>query len=363
MTPSRRDLLLTGLGGIAGAATGALGVRSARAADPFGVGFVYVGPISNAGWTYQHNLGRLAVEKAFGARVKTNYVESVPEGADAERVIRQLSANNSLIFTTSFGYMEPTLKVARQFPNIRYEHCTGYKMAKNVGIYNARFYEGRYIAGVISGAMSKTGVLGHVAPFPIPEVAQGINALVLGARSVNPKIKIKLVWTSSWFDPGKEKEAADALIGQGCDVLSNHTDSTAVVQAAEEKGVWCTGYDSDMSQFAPKMCLTSVTEDWSDYYVKRVQAAMDGSWTPDNVWGGFKSGMIKMTPYNKAVPEHAVNDAEAKIAAIAQGSFSPFQGPISDQFGAQKVASGAKLTDDQILSMNWLAEGVEGKLG
>ncbi|WP_284945869.1 BMP family ABC transporter substrate-binding protein [Acidisoma cladoniae] len=362
MTASRRTVMLGALGGGAALSLG-LGGRRAFAADPLGIGFIYVGPISNAGWTYQHNLGRLAVEKEFGDKVKTAYVESVPEGADSQRVISQLSQTNKLLFTTSFGYMEPTIKAAKQFPGVKYEHCTGFKTAKNVGIYNARFYEGRYLSGMIAGAMSKSGVLGHVVPFPIPEVAQGINALILGAQAVNPNIKVKLVWTSSWFDPGKEKEATDTLIGQGCDVISDHCDSTATNQAADEKGVWNIGYNSDMAPFAPKTCLTSVTNDWSDYYISRVKAVMDGTWTSDNVWGGIQAGMVKMTPYNKAIPDHVVQMVEAKKAAIASGVFSPFQGPIKDQSGAVKVASGAKLSDDDILSMDWLVQGVEGKLG
>src|SRR5207249_5027846 len=264
--------------------------------------FVYVSPVGDAGRTYQHDQGRKEMEKALSGKVETKFVENVPEGADAERVIRELaSSGNNLVFTTSFGYMNPTIKVAPQFPSNVFEHATGYKTAKNVGIYNARFYEGRYLCGVIAGKMTKSNVAGYVAAFPIPEVLQGINAFTLGMRSVNPKAEVRVIWTNSWYDPGREREAADTLISQGADVLTHHTDSTAVVQAAEAKKVYSVAYHSDMSKYGPNSELTAVTHQWGAYYTTEVQNAIEGKWKPGNVWGGIKEGMIKMGPFNKIV--------------------------------------------------------------
>ena len=345
------------------APTAASFARRARAAEPFKVGFVYVGPVSDAGWTFQHELGRRAVDAAYGDKVKTTFVESVPEGADAERVIRQLATDgHELIFTTSFGYMNPTIKVASQFPKVKFEHATGYKRAANVSTYSARFYEGRYIVGVLAGRTSKSGVIGYVPAFPIPEVLQGVNALMLGARSVNPKFEAKVVWTSSWFDPGKERAAADTLIGQGADIVTNHTDSSAVIQAAEEKGAFSLGYDSDMRKFGPKTNLTSVLTNWNDYYIARVKAAMDGSWTSTDTWGGIKEGMIQIAPFNPSVPEAVVAEVKTVQAKIADGSLKPFTGPIKDQTGKDRVAGGQSLADKDILEMNWFVEGVQGKV-
>ena len=262
---------------------------------PLKVGFVYVSPVGDAGWTSQHNAGRLAMEKSLGDKVKASFVEKVPEGADAERVIRDLAEQgNTLIFTTSFGFMNPTIKVAQEFPNTKFEHATGYKTAANVNTYNARFYEGRYLAGIVAGRMSKTGTLGYVAAFPIPEVLQGINAFTLGARSVNPKVQVRVVWVNSWYDPGKERDAATTLIGQGADVVTHHTDSTATVAAAEEKGKMAIAYHSDMRKFGPKAQLAAVTHHWGDYYTARAQAVIDGKWTVAPVWGGIKDGFIKL---------------------------------------------------------------------
>ncbi|TMH97905.1 MAG: BMP family ABC transporter substrate-binding protein, partial [Betaproteobacteria bacterium] len=250
-----------------GLAAGAvLAAGAALAQAPLKVGFVYVSPVGDAGWTYQHDQGRKEMEKALSGKVETKFVENVPEGADAERVIRELaSSGNKLIFTTSFGYMNPTIKVAAQFPNSVFEHATGYKTAKNVGIYNARFYEGRYLCGVIAGKMTKSNVAGYVAAFPIPEVVQGINAFTQGMRTVNPKAELKVIWTNSWYDPGREREAANTLISQGADVVTHHTDSTAVVQAAEEKGKYAFGYHSDMSKYGAHAHLTATTHQWGAY--------------------------------------------------------------------------------------------------
>ncbi len=352
---SRRSLLL------APAAT--LIASQAQAAGPLKVAYVYVSPVGDAGWTFQHELGRRAVDAALGAAVKTSFVENVEEGADAERVIRKLATDgNDLIFTTSFGYMNPTLKVAQQFPSKKFEHATGYKRAANVATYSARFYEGRYAAGVLAGRMSKTGVFGYIAAFPIPEVLQGINAFTLGARSVNPKAVTKVVWTSSWFDPGKERAAADTLIAGGADVVTHHTDSTAVAQAAEEKGAFSIAYNSDQSKYGPKTCLTAVTHNWNEYYIGRVKAAIAGTWKSGDVWGGVKEGMTKLAPYNAAVPEAVRKDVDGVMAAIGAGSRRPFAGPIADQDGKTKVAAGQALADKDIAEMKWFVDGVQGKV-
>jgi simple sugar transport system substrate-binding protein len=348
-----------------GALVASLAIASpALAADePFKVGFVYVSPISDAGWTFQHDQGRKEMEQALGAKVQSKFVESVPEGADAERVIRELAqGGNKLVFTTSFGYMNPTIKVAAQFPKTYFDHATGYKTSANVGIYNARFYEGRYLAGIVAGKMTKSNVAGYVAAFPIPEVVMGINAFTRGMRSVNPKSEVKVVWVNSWYDPGREREAAETLISQGADVLTHHTDSTAVVQAAEAKKVYSIAYHSDMSKYGPNTELTAVTHQWGAFYTKTVQAAMAGTWKPDNVWGGIKDGMIKMGPYNKAVPKD-VQDLVAKTGAdIASGKFHPFTGPVKDNEGKERLASGKVMADDVLSKMDYYVEGVQGKL-
>jgi len=347
----------------AAAALALCGLEPAAAAEPIKVAFVYVSPIGDAGWTYQHDLGRKEMEKALGGAVKTSFVESVNEGADAERVIRELAQNgNKLIFTTSFGFMNPTLKVAALFPNVIFEHATGYKRAKNVGTYSARFYEARYLTGIVAGKMTKSNTLGYVAAFPIPEVVQGIDAFTLGARSVNPKAEVKVIWTSSWYDPGKEREAADALVSQGADVLTHHTDSTAVVQAAEAKHVWAIAYHSDMSKYGPHAELTAATHHWGQYYIREVKAVMNGTWKSGDVWGGIKDGMVGLAPMNAAVPQKVVALVDAKKAAIVAGTFQPFQGPIKDNDGQLKVPAGKALSDAQILSLNWYVEGVQGKL-
>lgn len=342
----------------------ALGVATAALAnEPFKVAFVYVSPVSDAGWTFQHDSGRKEMERALGAKVVTKYVENVPEGADAERVIRELAQDGyQLIFTTSFGYMNPTLKVAKQFPHTDFEHATGYKTDVNLGIYNARFYEGRYLAGIVAGKMTKSNVAGYVAAFPIPEVVMGINAFMLGMRSVNPRAEVKVIWTNSWYDPGREREAAETLISQGADVLTHHTDSTAVVQAAEASNVYSIGYHSDMSKYGPHTELTAVTHQWGAFYTKTVQDAIAGRWKPGNVWGGIKDGMIKMGPFNPIVPKDVQELVNRSAAAIAAGQLHPFTGPIQDNEGKQRLASGKVMSDEVLLKMDYYVEGVQGKL-
>jgi basic membrane protein A len=330
---------------------------------PFKVGFVYVSPISDAGWTFQHDSARKEMEKALGGKVVVQYVENVPEGADAERVIRDLaSSGNQLIFTTSFGYMNPTIKVAQQFPKTYFEHATGYKRAENVGTYNARFYEGRYLAGIVAGSMTKTGVAGYVAAFPIPEVVMGINAFTRGMRSVKPNAEVKVVWVNAWFDPGREREAADTLISQGADVLTHHTDSTAVVQAAEAKKVYAIGYHSDMSKYGPNAHLTAVTHQWGAYYTRTVQDAIGGKWKPDNVWGGIKEKMIKMAPFNPIVPRAVQDKVNQTAADIGAGKFHPFTGPVIDNQGKERLAAGKVMSDEVLSRMDYYVEGVQGTL-
>ena len=358
---TRRTLLATL---VALAAALPPGTATAIAADePFKVGFVYVSPVSDAGWTFQHDSGRKEMEKALGAKVVTKYVENVPEGADAERVIRELAqSGNKLIFTTSFGYMNPTLKVAKQFPKTEFEHATGYKTDVNVGIYNARFYEGRYLAGIVAGRMTKSNVAGYVAAFPIPEVVMGINAFTLGMRSVNPKSEVKVIWTNSWYDPGREREAAETLVSQGADVLTHHTDSTAVVQAAEAKNVYSIGYHSDMSKYGPNSEFTAVTHQWGAFYTKTVQEAIAGTWKPVSVWGGIKDGMIKMAPFNPIVPKDVQDLVNRTGIDIGAGKMHPFTGPIKDNEGKERLAAGKVMSDEVLSKMDYYVQGVQGQL-
>ena len=356
------------LAGVAGALAlaGVAGAVSAQAppqSAPVKVGYVYVSPIGDAGWTFQHDQGRKQMEAALGNKVQTKYVENVAEGPDAERVIRELAqSGNDIIFTTSFGYMNPTEKVSKQFPKVKFAHATGYKTGPNMANYNARFYEGRYLTGIIAGKMTKTNVLGYVAAFPIPEVLQGINAFARGARSVNPKAEVRVIWVNSWYDPGKEREAALTLISQNADIVTHHTDSTAVVQAAEEKGKYAFGYHSDMSKYGPKAQLTATTHQWGDYYTKAVQSVAAGGWKPTSIWGGYKDGMIKLAPLNAVIPAD-VKDQIAKLEGeLRAGTFHPFAGPVKDQDGKERVATGKTMSDDELGKMDYYVEGVGSKL-
>jgi len=333
------------------------------AAEPLKIGFVYVGPVGDAGWTYAHDQGRLAMEKELGAKVKTTYVENVPEGADAERVIRKLVAEgNKLIFTTSFGYMNPTEKVAKSAPGVTFLHATGFKSARNLGTYESRLYEGAYLDGILAGKMTKSNTLGFIASFPVPEVIRNINAFTLGAQSVNPKIKTKVIWVNSWYDPAKERQAAETLVAQGADVMAQNTDSPATLQVAQEKGVYAFGWDSDMSRFAPKAHLTAATNDWSGYYTDTAKAVMAGTWKTGDYRGGLKEGMVKMSKLNAVVPAEAAKVFEEKKAALTAGTFAPFTGPIKDQSGAIKYAAGVKVPEKDLLSMNFYVQGVDGKI-
>ncbi len=342
----------------------ALGVQApAQAKDKIKVGFVYVGPVGDHGWTYRHDVGRKAIEEALGDKVETSFVESVKEGPDAERVIRQMAASgHDLIFTTSFGFMNPTVKVASQFPDVKFEHATGYKREANVSTYMARFYEGRYIAGIIAGKVTKSNTIGYIGSFPIPEVVRGINSFVQGMHSVNPEGKVRVVWVNSWYDPGKEADAAKALIDQGADVILQHTDSPAPLQVAESRGAWAVGQASDMRAFAPKAQLTAIVDDWDGYYVSRAQAVLDGTWESADTWGGLDTGMVEMAPYNEAIPADVIELAKAAEEGIKNGTLHPFQGPITDQDGNLRVKEGEALGDEELLRMDWYVAGVLDKL-
>ena len=336
----------------------------AQAADKVKVGFVYVGPTGDAGWTYSHDEARKYVVDQLGSdKVETSYVESVAEGADAERVIRNLAAKkHDLIFTTSFGYMNPTLKVAKRFPKVKFEHATGYKQSKNMGTYMARAYQARYLTGLIAGKMTKTNVIGYVGSFPIPEVIRGINAFTKGVREVNPNAKVKVVWVSSWYDPAKEREAAESLILQKADVLAQHTDSAAVIQTAEAKGKYAIGYHSDMSAFGKNAHLTSAVHNWGPIYLAKTKAVLDNKWTKEDLWYGIKEGVTDIAPLNKAIPKDVQAMVMAKKADIKAGKIRVFDGPIKDQGGKVKVAKGASMSDGELKGFNWYVEGVDGQL-
>ena len=331
--------------------------------SPVKAAFVYVTPVFEAGWTHQHDQGRQAVEKALGTAVKTTVVDNVAEGPDSERVVRDLARQgHDVIFTTSFGYMESTLKVAKEFPNVKFESITGYKTDLNVSVANARYYEGRYLAGVAAGRMTQSNVAGYVAGFPIPEVLQGLNAFTLGMRSVNPKAQVKVIWLNSWFDPTKERDAAFALFNQSVDVITFHTASNAVMVAAQERGKMAIAYHSDMRKVAPDAQLMAVTHEWGAYYTQRVSDVQKGQWRSGNVWSGLKEGMIRVGDFGPKLPAK-VRDEIVKVQQdIVLGKRHPFQGPIADTEGKSIVALGQTLSDVQILNMNYGVSGVIGKI-
>ncbi|MGH6627414.1 MAG: BMP family ABC transporter substrate-binding protein [Burkholderiaceae bacterium] len=331
--------------------------------EPLKIAFAYVGPVGDGGWTFAHDNGRKAVEKEFGDKVVTSYVEKVPESADAERVIRDMAAQgNKLIFGTTFGYMEPMLKVAADTKDVKFEHATGYKTAENMRTYDSRTYEGAYLAGVIAGKMSKSGTVGVVGSIPIPEVIRNINSFSLGAQSVNPKIKTKVVWVNEWFNPPKETEAATSLINGGADVLMQNTDSSAVLQTAEKMGKRAFGWDSDMTAYGPKAHLGSAAINWGPYYIKATRDALEGKWATGKQWWGVKEGAIDMVSIAADVPE----ETKTKIAEIKKGltdgSFAIWKGPIMDNTGKEVLAKD-KVADDTFLGgINFYVKGVEGKV-
>ncbi|RKP52658.1 BMP family ABC transporter substrate-binding protein [Trinickia fusca] len=337
---------------------------TAQAADAPGVAFVYLGNPGDAGWTYAHDLGSKEAEAKLGNKIKVTRVENVPESADSERVFRELaSKGNKIIIGSSFGYQDFELKVAKDFPDTVFLHATGYKKGANFGTYDVRMYQGAYLAGVVAGSVTKTNTLGFVASVPIPEVVRNINAYTLGARSVNPKVHTKVIWINSWFDPGKEKQAAETLIGQGADVLLQNTDSTATLATAEEKHVHAFGWDSDMKKFGPDAHLGSVVAHWGVYYSAAIQQVLDGKWKNDPVWWGVPHKAIDLEDLNaKAVPANVQKDVDAKRAQLAGGKWDVFTGPIKDQSGAVKVSAGKTLGDAELQRLNWYVEGVDGAL-
>ncbi|MFT3850549.1 MAG: BMP family ABC transporter substrate-binding protein [Propionivibrio sp.] len=338
-------------------------LTTAHAADPLKAGFVYIGPTGDHGWTYSHDQGRKALEEQSGGKVQTAFVESVQETADAERVFRDLAQKgNKVIFGTSFGYMNQMVKVAKAFPNTTFMHATGYKTAKNLGIYDVRTYEGSYMLGVVAGKMSKNNKVGYVASIPIPEVIRNINAFTIGARSVNPNITTKVIWVNSWFDPGKEREAALAHIAQGADVLMQNTDSPAVVQTAQEKGVMGFGWDSDMTKFGGKAHLAASVLNWGVVYKKVVDDVQAGTWKNDEIWWGVKEGAVNIDNFAADLPADVKKLAEERRDAIKADKLHPFTGPLKDQSGKEVLAAGKSYTDADLKKMNFYVEGVEGSI-
>lgn len=345
------------------AVVAAAGLVAGAHAEPLKIAFAYVGPVGDGGWTFAHDNGRKAVEAAFGDKVKTTYVENVPESADAERVIRDLAKQgNQVIFGTTFGYMEPMRKVARDFSGVKFEHATGYKTAKNMRIYDSRTYQGAYMAGVIAGGMTKTNTLGVVGSIPIPEVIRNINSFTMGAQSVNPAIKTKVVWVGEWFNPPKETEAAQSLINSGADVLMQNTDSSAVLQTAAKNGKRAFGWDSNMQAYAPAAHLGSAVINWGPYYVKAVQDALDGKWSTGASWWGVKEGAIDMV----AVADDVPADVKAKLAKVKaglkDGSFKIWTGPIKSNDGKEMIAAGQTADDKFLGGINFYVAGVDGKV-
>ena len=325
-------------------------------------GFVYIGPIGDGGYSFMHDKGRLEMEQAFPG-LKSVYVESVPEGPDAARVMESLVRNGSkVVFANSFGYMDFVIDVAKKHPETIFMHCSGYKVAPNVGTYFGRMYQARYLSGLVAGSMTKKNVLGYVGAYPIPEVIRGINAFTMGVRHVNPKAEVKVVWIFSWLDPGKEKEATKALIDSGADVIGMHADTGAAPQAAEEAGVYVVGYNNDMSNYAPTKHLTAPIWDWGIVYKYTIDQIVKGTWKSEQLWQGLKEGMVDLAPYGKDVPDSVKKIVDSERARIISGSWDVFYGPVKDQTGTVKVAEGQQMTDAEMLSMNWFVEGVKGEI-
>lgn len=327
------------------------------------VAFIYVGPVGDAGWTWAHDQGRQHLQKTLNDKVETTFVESVPEGADSERVIEELvKKGNKVIFATSFGYMDSMLAVAKKYPDVYFYHATGFKTAPNMSTYFGRAYQARYLTGIVAGLQTKKNSIGYVAAFPIPEVVRGINAFTLGVRSVNPSAKVKVVWTNTWYDPAKEKDAAKSLLDVGVDLIAMHQDTPGPLQAAQEKGAFAVGYNSDMSKFAPNAFLTAPVWNWGPYYVRSVESVLNKSFKSEQYWGPMKDGIIDIAP----IAAFAHKDAKPKVEEfkkkILDGSWDVFTGPIKDQTGKERVAAGQKMTDEQMLSFDWFVEGVEGSI-
>jgi len=325
-------------------------------------GFIYVGPVGDAGWTYAHDQGRIAMEKLPYVQPST-FIESVPEGAESTRVITGLvRKGHNLIFTTSFGYMDATIDVAKRNPDVVFMHCSGYKTAENVGTYFGRMYEPRYLSGIVAGEMTKKNIIGYVAAFPIPEVIRGINAFTLGVRSVNPQAEVRVVWTQTWFDPAIERDAADSLLDVGADVLTMHQDAPATLQAAEARGAYVIGYDTDMRSFAPNAFLTAPIWNWGALYTKIAEEVHNGTWKSQQIWDGMKENLVGLAKLIDKVAAATKADVDKKAAEIIAGTFHPFAGPIKDQSGAVVVAAGQIPSDGDLLGMNYFVEGVQGTI-
>jgi basic membrane protein A and related proteins len=340
-------------------ATPAAEEQASATSDAFEIGFVYVSPVGDAGWSHAHDQGRKALEGMEG--VKTYFVESVNEGADSERVMQNMARKGyDLIFATSYGYMDPMLKVAERFPDTVFMHCSGFKRSQNMGTYFGRMYQARYLSGMVAGAMTKSNILGYVGAYPIPEVIRGINAFALGARAVNPQAQVRVVWSKTWYDPATEKEAAKSLLDVGADVIAQHQDSPAPQEAAQERGVYSVGYNTDMSSFAPKAHLTAPVWNWAPFYERTVKAVREGTWTSGDYWGGMDDGIVDLAPFGPMVPDEVRQQVEAKKQEILAGQEKVFVGPLMDQSGAERVAEGQAMTDEQLLGMDWFVEGVVG---
>lgn len=334
---------------------------TAFSGEKFKAGFIYIGPVGDAGWTNAHDQGRKYLEKKLG--IETIYLESVPEGAESISSMENLIALGcKVIYATSFGYMDPVQEIAKKYPNIIFEHCSGYKRAKNVGTYFGRIYQADFLAGIIAGSMSKSGKIGYVAPHPIPEVVRGINAFLLGARISNPNATLKVVWVNAWYDPSAEKEAALSLIESGCDFIAHGQDSPAANQAAEENGLYSIGYNTDMRKFAPKSHLTAPIWNWGPLYVKMTKSVMDGTWKSEDLWPGFEEDIIRLAPISDLVPDSVKVKVLYYKEEIKNGKYKIFKGPIKDQKGNIKVKSGEVLSDKDLLEMFWFVEGVIGNL-
>ncbi len=331
---------------------------------PFKVAFVYIGPPGDLGWTYEHDRGRKALEEKFGDKIQTTFIENVPEGPDAARVIRQYAQEGyDMIFATSFGYMDPMVEVAQEFPDVKFEHCSGYKTADNMATYFGKIEQPRYLSGIVAGKMTESNIIGYVAAFPIPEVIRGINAFTLGVRSVNPAAEVRVVWTSTWYDPVKEREAAVGLLDAGADIIAQHQDTTEPQKAAQERGALSIGYDSDMRAFVGDTVLTSPVWNWGTYYIETVQNAMDGKWKTHQYWGGMKENVVKLADLSPQVPQDVVDQVNAIQKKMVAGEMeNVFCGPLKDQSGAEKVASGACMSDEEVLNMSWFVEGVVGEI-
>lgn len=358
----RRQLLTQALATAGVAALPSFANAANPPGSPLKIGFVYPGPVADVGWSAQHDLGRKMVEKTFGKQVETVFVESVPEGPNSERVIRQLAMDGcGMVVTTSFGFMDPTIRVASDFPQVAFEHCSGYKTAANVGTYQTRFYEGAYLLGVMAGRMTKSNVLGYVAPFPIPEVIRNLNAFVLGARSVNPKVTCKVVWIQSWYDPSREREAGTTLMNQGADTFYQNTSSPALVQMAESNGLYAFGQDSDMVRYGANAHLSANTLNWGVYYVHKVREKLAGKWKAEPTIWGMKEDIVKLAPLNKRLPAEVAAEVREKQAAIAAGKLHPFTGPIHDQSGKLQLAEGVVMSEKDLWVLKWYVAGIEGK--